>query len=126
MVYLDEDSRGPTAARVSEVAKRIMDERSVHEETRATREIDPPNMPQVERELSLVTGVLQSVEASVARLIVKIGPVCSVATNEIVRPDRREDEWEVTAPIAVQLRKLYQQLLDLETELAIATMRVQL
>lgn len=118
--------RGGPERPMSRLEQRVEEERKMSAEFRSSRDVDPPNEPQVMRELNLVTGILDSLESAVARLIVKIEPVCSVAPKMMDDRTSINEDWDVSAPVAVQLRSLYEQIARMELQINIATGRVQL
>lgn len=119
-----EDGMSRGARAMTELEHKIEAARKESRAMRESRDIDPPSMPQVERELALVTGVLDSVESAVARLVVKVEPICGVAP-EYMEVEKRGDDWPVTAEIAGQLRGLYNRLQRIESTLGVTTARVE-
>lgn len=125
--YADDDEFASGAVATTELRRRIDETRKEDAALRESRDIDPPSMPQVERELTLVVGIMSGVEQAVARLIVKIEPVCGQAPPLMeAKRSREEKEWPVTAQIAVRLREVYDRLNEIETQVSIAAARVEL
>lgn len=101
--------------------------RAEEREMSHARDVDPPSMPQVERELSMLTGLLSGVEQALARVVVKIEPVLKGSPAGLdKKPMREEHDWPCDAPIAARIHDLYLRLQDIEDVMNTTAMRVQL
>lgn len=117
-------------ARVGEprIKDKIDRERKENAAVRGSREVDPPNMPQVEREMNLLIGMMSGLESSVARLVAKLDLVMkpSIEEKSLDKVRRAEMDWPVSAPLATQMRELYGRMNDVAEILDTTTHRVEL